>query len=122
MINSIDIEVPRNGHYQENWQIRAIDFDADGKIIYPPIDLTGHTLELDVRLSAGQGSVVASADIDIWDAVNGNVTITLAGANFSSVQGVAEIVKLAYDLKDIYPDGIIKVYPRGNVLLIPGVS
>lgn len=122
MRSDLSIEVPRNGHYQGGWLLRCIAENESGGVSYPPIDLTGHSLDLEVRSVAGQGSAIAKADIDIYDPANGRFTVTLNGRDFRAVPGATERVRLAYDLKHTYPDGITRIYPRGQVILVPGVS
>lgn len=113
------IAIPRNGYYQQDWQIKARSFDLKS---WEPVDLTGHMLSLSFKKVAGQGSIISSADLDVYDPANGWMTVTVDGSSFSSVDGQTEIVTLAYDLKDIDQDGVSHVYPRGHALLIPGVS
>jgi hypothetical protein len=115
----VTIAIPRNGVYEQDWQFRARS--VDGRT-WEPIDLTGHTLTMRFRRAAGQGPVIASATFDIYDALNGWFTVRVNGADFSSIQGSTEIVSIAYDLKDTYPDGNAFVYPSGHALLMPGVS
>lgn len=110
----LNIEVPRNGHYCQDWQL------ADN--VGEPIDLTGHALEISVKAVAGQGADIASADIDIHAPTDGLFTVTLAGADFSAVDGATEIVRLAFDLKHTDDGGISRIYPRGQIHLMPGVS
>lgn len=117
-LEKFTISIPRNGHYQEQWQFNVRNVDDTA---WEPMDLTDHTLNMDFRYVAGQGSVLASASIAITDAVNGAMTITIDGSDFSDVDGESEIVTLAYDLADTY-ESITKIYPRGHALLIPGVS
>lgn len=115
----ITLAIPRNGFYEQDWQFTARA--TDGKS-WEPIDLTGHVLSMKFRYAAGQGPILASADFNIYDPTNGWVTVTVNGGDFYFVQGVTEIVTLAYDLKDTQPDGVAKIYPRGHAMLIPGVS
>ena len=110
----MDIRVYRNADYCEDWQLN----DNDGA----PIDLTGDTLELRIRANAGQGSVIAAATIDLHDPENGIVTVTIEGAPLSSVAGAGQIVRLAYDLRITYPDGIQAIPAAGHIILTPGAT
>lgn len=110
----VNIEVPRNGHYFEAWQLR----DAASL----PIDLTGHAIELDIRAIAGAGAVLAQADVDIYDPVNGCFNLTIDGADLGGLPGQTEIVRLAYDLRHIFPDGIKDIPVRGHIILMPEVT
>ena len=114
MPNSLDIMVPRNGHYQQDWQL----LDNVGE----PIDISDDALQLRVRAVAGQGSILASAAINPHDPTNGIFTVTLSGADFDSVSGESEIVRLAYDLVHIFSDGKRDIAVRGQIILMPGVS
>jgi hypothetical protein len=115
----VTIAIPRNGVYEQDWQFRARS--VDGRT-WEPVDLTDHTLVMNFKRVAGQGSSIASASFNIYDPTNGWATIRINGADFASVQGYNDIVTLAYDLKDVHPDGDAFVYPSGHVLLMPGVS
>ncbi|QJR01711.1 hypothetical protein HH800_05590 [Sphingobium yanoikuyae] len=109
----LDIRVPRNGDYHEGWQLHS-----GGE----PIDLTGCTLELFVRYSAGQGLVLSQASFDIYDRANGKFDLLITGSAFGSVPGPAEIVRLAYDIRLTYPDGVKAVPVAGQILLTPGAT
>lgn len=110
----INIEVPRNGHYHQAWTLR----DSDKA----PIDLTGHHLALSIRAIAGTGVVIATATIDIYDAPNGRFDVTIAGSDLNSMSGPSEIVRLAYDLRHVFPDGIMEIPVRGHIILMPEVT
>lgn len=110
-----DITVPRNGDYFRTWQL----VDADGN----PIDITGHTLVLEVKNAAGDADPpIASATLTIEAQPFGIFDVLLEGADFAAVPGVMETVRLAWDLKRTDPTGIITIERRGAVVLQPGVS
>lgn len=111
MPRNFDIEVPRDGHYHEGWHLR----DKDGA----DIDLTGHTLTAVAQAAAGTGPVIATANIDIYDASHGRFDMTWVGAHFASVAGPTEIVTVSWKLRDTAPDGIVKDVVRGHIFLIP---
>lgn len=114
MAANLNLEVPRNGHYAQGWVLN----DNEGA----PIDLAGHALELKIRAVAGQGGVLATAAIDIYDAPSGRFTVEINGADLAALDGSSEIVRLAYDLAHTYPDGVEMVPVRGLILLMPGVT
>lgn len=114
MPNDLDILVPRNGDYRQDWRLT----DNEGE----PIDLTGCSVQLDVRYVAGQGSVLTSATVDLHDPVNGTFTLSILGDDLADLPGPTEIVRLAYDLRVVDADGGIQVFPRGQVILVPGVT
>jgi len=111
MSRNFDIELARDGHYHEGWHLR----DQGGA----DIDLTGHTLTAVAQLAAGTGPVIASATIDLYDAVHGRFDMTWAGVDFASVVGTTEIVAVSWKLRDAAPDGIVKDCARGHIFLIP---
>lgn len=111
---TVNVEVPRNGHYFAEWQLA----DIDGL----PIDLTGHTVSMDARAVAGDSSVVASATLEIIEAAEGMFSVKWDGADFDSFGNVYQISRAAYDLRDEYPDGIIQIPIRGHLLIAPEVT
>lgn len=113
MSRSHNIEVPRNGHYFQEWQLR----DADGMAI----DITGNTIEMDCRAISGSGAVIASAVIGMVEPGNGQFSVKWTGADFDAVEGLTEIVRLAYDLKRTF-GGITEIPVRGQIVLMPEVT
>ena len=110
----LDIRVPRNAHYHEEWQLN----DNVGA----PLDLTDCTMELKIRRVAGQGSVIASAYLTLHDLPNGSFTVHIAGSDMAGVAGQSEIVRLAYDLRVTYVDGQLAIPVAGEIILTPGVT
>lgn len=110
----LDLRVYRNADYSEGWQIN----DTDNA----PIDLTGCTLDLRIRAVAGQGAVIATGTIDVYDPAHGAFTVTIDGAALSAVAGQSEIVRLAYDLRITYAIGIQAIPAAGQIILTPGVT
>lgn len=110
MAAELDIEVPRNGDYFQEWELA----DSDGVAT----DITGHVLELDIRALAG-GPPLASADIEQVSTTRFSVHIN--GPDLSGLDGETEIVRLAYGLRHTFPDGIVEVPVRGHVILTPEV-
>jgi len=110
----LDLQVDRNGTYNQRWRLR----DTDGA----PINLTSIALELKVRAVAGQGAVLASATIDKYDPTNGMFTVRIEGSAFAAVEGATEIVRLAYDMRMTYPDGVKYIPAAGQVILTPGAT
>lgn len=110
----LDLRVYRNADYFEDWQLN----DTDGL----PLDLTGDSIDLRIRAVAGQGQVLASGSIDIHDPVNGIFSVHISGFSLSEVAGPGEIVRLAYDLRVTYPDGIAAIPVAGQIILTPGAT
>ena len=112
----MQIRVPRNAEYKQNWRFRhRIGGDA--------LDITGWTFALDVKASSGaSGPPIASATFDNIVAVEGSVDVTILGSDFSAVEGSQEVVRLAYDCLVEDSDGVVVAMVEGEVLLTPGVS
>ncbi len=107
----LDIEVPRNGDYFEEWQL----IDVAGL----PIDITGHTLQAKAQEIAGDGVVVGEATIAIVEAATGRFTMRWRGEDFDDLGEPTVRVSIAYDLKHTYPDGVRIVPAWGFLLLKP---
>ena len=110
----MDIEVPRNASCRIRYQM----VDDSGQ----PIDLTGSSLRLSVRRSAGEGGApIASATIVIEQGNQGFWEETFTGSDFDEIGGQYEIVRLVYDLKRI-ESGFETIERRGQIILIPGAT
>ena len=110
----LDLRVYRNADYSEDWQIN----DSDGV----PIDLTGIAIQLFIRAAAGQGSVIATGTINLHDPVNGIFTANISGSSLSAVAGAGEVVRLTYDIRLTYSDGIKAIPVAGQIILTPGAT
>lgn len=118
MTTPLIIQVPRNGVYQEDWYITARGADK----IERPVDLTEHSFALAISYAAGI-DVLYDAETFIYPDVEGRVRITIDGrAILDDAISPMQIVPLAFDLKHTDQYGIPRVYPRGSVFLIPGVT
>lgn len=106
----IDLEVPRNADYSEEWTL----FDISDQ----PIDLTSIVVEALARDVPG-GTVVAAATIDKIEAVNGIIRMTWHGGDFAAFGSPFETAKPAYDLRLTYPDAIHRIVARGQLLITP---
>jgi hypothetical protein len=109
----LDIPLQRN----EDWS-RTITVAAEGE----PIDLTGMTIAMQVRDKLSQ-FLVAEAECDVTDPVNGEVTITLkasAGSPLSTYGAAIQLANLPYDLRVTESDGFQTVLFAGNVILTRG--
>ncbi|WP_066795021.1 hypothetical protein [Sphingomonas soli] len=110
----LNIVLPRQGDFVKEYQFT----DTAGV----PVDITGHTLTWQARKTAGTGAVLASATITILEASSGRFKAKWHGPDFDEVEGPTEIVRVAHDLKDIYPNGVIDVPVRGQIILLPEVT
>jgi len=110
----LNFEVPRNGHCVREIVLR----DKGGDVI----DLTGHSFAVDAKEVAGGGSVLASAIVNIVDATTGTIEIIWDGSDFDAFGSQFETVRVAYDIKDTYPDGLIDIPFRGQLFIIPEVT
>jgi len=109
----LDLRVYRHGMYHETWQLR----DVDGN----PLDITGCTMQLYFRAAAGQGPTLLTSTFDIYGPAYGLFTVTFDGA-FPGVPGQSEVVRIAYDLRLTYSNGVRVVPVAGQLSIIPGVS
>lgn len=107
----LDIEVPRDGHYHEGWHLRD-NAGAD-------LNLTGHTITAVAQTASGTGPVIARAAIDLYDALHGHFNMTWTGTEFANADGLTEVVRLAWKLRDTAPDGITKDIVAGEIILTP---
>jgi len=111
---TFNIEVQRNGSYRKTWSFKA----PDGT----PVDLTGATYEMDIKHAAGDGTVLASFTVALEGLASaGQISVALDGSALAAVDGVNEIVRLAYDLL-VTQSGVKMILARGALLLTPGVS
>lgn len=110
----LDLRVYRNADYFEGWQLNDIDGD--------PIDLTDVAMDLFVRAVGGQGDVIAAGIIYRDDSTQGRFTVRISGGSLDPVAGHGEIVRLAYDLRLTYPDGVTVIPVAGQIILTPGVT
>lgn len=114
MATSFDIEVPRQGDWFKRLQLT----DSAGD----PGDLTDCTFEWKARAVAGSGSVLASATVTLIDGPNGIIEAVWHGPDFDAHGVVTEVVRVAHDLKITYPDALIDVPIRGQLIIYPEVT
>lgn len=114
MSGTLNIEVPRQGDWIKELQLT----DIAGV----PIDLSGHSLAWSARLVAGSGGVVATATVSILEASEGRIRARWHGPDFDAVGIATQIVRVAHDLKETYPDGSIDVPFRGQLNIYPEVT
>lgn len=87
-----------------------------------PVDLTGATFVMRTRRSAGApGSPLATATVTVVNAAGGIIEVSLLGSAFNLVDGLQDIVVLAYDIVMVQ-SGVPRVLAEGPLLLKPGVS
>lgn len=110
----LDLRVYRNADYFEGWQINDTDDE--------PIDLSSVAMDLFVRASAGQGAIIATGVISRDYSAPGRFTVKIDGDALASVAGQGEIVRLAYDLRLTYPDGVTVIPVAGHIILTPGAT
>lgn len=112
----LDIEVPRNGQYKQGWKFRDRLTGVD-------LDISDWTFALDVKASPGaDGSPIASAVFSNMVGVEGTIDVFLDGADFASVEGEQEVVRLSYDCLAKDGGDVTVVQLRGQIILMPGVS
>lgn len=109
-----DIHLQRNDDWQEGWTIRQRDV---------PVDLTDCVLAGHVRAPLDNTTLIASFDIDITDAANGEATLTLKGSEGSPLSAYGNAIqnaRLPYDIRLTYPDGLHLVLVTGTITLSRG--
>ena len=111
---TLDLQVPRNGDYFAEWQLQ----DNDGD----PIDLTGHALTMNARAVAGDAAVLASATLAMVEPLTGRFTVRWHGVDFDGFGNVFSLARASYDLKHLFPDGIVEIPVRGQLLIVPEVT
>lgn len=114
MSRSFEIEVPRQGDWFKELALTDID--------KAPINLTGATLAWSARAIAGTGAVMATAAVNIIEPTAGRITVRWHGPDFDAFGLPTEVVRVAHDLKLTYPDGIVDVLLRGQLIIYPEVT
>lgn len=114
MAVSFDIEVPRQGDWLREIQLT----DADEN----PSNLTGCTIVWSARATAGAGSVLASATVDLLSGSGGLFRARWHGPDFDGFGVATQSVRVAHDIKITYPDGTIEVPVRGKLIIYPEVT
>lgn len=115
MAATFHIRLGRNEDYLKDWALT----DDDGA----PLDLTGWTLELDIKERLAT-SIVQSADLMVTDAVNGVLGVYIPGgpmAPISLIGNALQDIALVYDLRGTDVDGFRTVFVRGTLTMIRGV-
>lgn len=111
MATLVHLEVPRNGHC-----FKAFQYLNDAG---EPGDLTGATLSARAQSPAGDGTIIASAEVVATLADIGQFTIKWTGSDFDNFGELTAEAIANYDLKVVLPSGIIDVPMRGNLHIIP---
>lgn len=129
---NVPITVWRNADYAETWVI-AESFDASGDAVNP-VDLTGYTLALQVRLYglAGGAALISLATVTtavqgirIVEATGGQIEIRITDATLETLPASGKAgaaVTFAYDLVLTDPTGLEQVYASGDFIVLPGVT
>ncbi|WP_333571302.1 hypothetical protein [Sphingomonas sp.] len=114
MSRSFDIEVPRQGDWLREF---AMTGDDD-----TPINLTGASIAWQARSVGGVGAVLGTAAVSIVEPLSGRITVRWHGPDFHAIGLPSEIVRVAHDMKVTYPDGIVDVPLRGQLIIYPEVT
>lgn len=128
---NVPIEVWRNADYAETWVI-AESFDAAGNAVNP-VDLTGYTLALQVRLYglAGGSALIslttvtaAVQGIRIIEATGGQIEIRITDTTLEALPAgkAGAAVTFSYDLIVTDPTGLEQPYAYGDFIVQPGVT
>lgn len=128
---TLDLQVWRNDDYVEEWRLTDGTSDADPG---EPIDLTGWTLAMDIRLYAGaSGSalillatvVTDTQGIRLTEASDGRFVIRIQDTVINGLPAASEPnkpVALAYDLVLTDPTGDRHNYAGGKFTVYPKVT
>jgi hypothetical protein len=108
MTATLNIDLPRNGHFLRELTVYA----QDGSVV----DLTGATLEASARDIPG-GTIIASAAVSLVEATAGKLELLWTGSDFDSFGSLTQVARPSYDLK-ITLNGITDVI-RGQINLLP---
>jgi hypothetical protein len=114
MSRDFNIEVPRQGDWFREMVLTDID--------RVPINLTGCAIAWSARAIAGAGAVLATATVAIVEPLTGRITVRWHGPDFDAFGLPTEAVRVAHDLKLTYPDSIIDVLVRGQLIIYPEVT
>lgn len=108
----LDIALQRN----EDWG-RELTLTAGGQ----PIDLTGSSVSMQVRDKLSQ-AIITSADVEIVDAINGAVQVTLRGSvpPLSNYGAQIQTANLHYDVRLTDPNGFKTILFGGVLVLYRG--
>jgi len=112
-----DIYLQRNEDYVRRWVLTSTD-DA-------PLDITGCTITLQVKSRVDNSTVIATGEIGIIDAENGEIEVRLHGSSghpLSTYGSPLQVENLRYDVLLIYPDGIHMPLVTGTVVLSRGTT
>lgn len=110
----------------------VVAFVVDGE----PVDLTGFSFALDVRLIPGEGDALISLDstsstsengVRIASASEGEIVIQIDQASMQAAYESADVkagypAKFYYDLLADDEDGFRQVWVEGNFVINPGVT
>jgi hypothetical protein len=119
MAAQLNICLQRNEDWSRTLYLKA---DLGGSGNYEPIDLTGMTIAMQVRDKITQ-ALIAQADLEVNDAANGEVTVTLLaseGSPLSAYGSAIQNINLPYDLRITDGDGLHTVLFGGQIILSRG--
>lgn len=111
-----DIHLRRNEALKENWAIVTDD---------GPIDLTGCMIAGHVRSTLDNTVLIEAFVIEVTDAVNGELTLTLdasEGSALSAYGNPIQVACLPYDIRLTYPDNLPIVLVAGRIILSRGTT
>lgn len=108
----LDIALQRN----EDWG-RELALTSGGE----PIDLTGSSVALQIRDKLSQ-TIITSAAVEIVDAINGAVQVTIRGSipPLSTYGAQIQVANLHYDVRLTDPDGFKTILFGGVLVLYRG--
>lgn len=104
-----------------DWELIVTIYDNAGS----PVDITGATAAMQIR-DRPSGAIVAEPTIEITDAENGEITLSLTATETAaiSVMGATsrEVASYVYDLKVTHAGGEVERVLNGAVNVSPEVT
>lgn len=110
----IDIEVSRNTATPIGFQFWDEAADA-------PLDITGFTFSCKISTADGKYAL-ASHDVDIFNAENGEYDIVFDGRMYNSILGYQEIITASYQVIATDGSNIPVTAQRGSIYITPGIN
>jgi hypothetical protein len=114
MSDPIDVEVARNATTPIGFQFWDEAADA-------PLDISGFTFSCKVATADGRSSI-ASHNVDVDDAINGEYNIVFDGRMYNAISGTQELTTASYQVLADDGSGQPVTAQRGSIYIVPGIN